>query len=254
MLQHRDAHLEIATRALTASHLDDAWPLFLNHLLDAGGDSHILMHYNHDLSDVRRSYPVPEQTFAHAFQPEWLERGRTDPSFVRSDPFAKRGLRSSNTIFVDASRPETVADNPSEEAFVNGLYDLGLRFGLCVPLHNHHERSLSALCVGVGFNVFDGGSDTQRALGRFRLLATYFNEGIQLRERLDEFGRSPLAPRERECLAWAAIGRTTAEIGDTLKLADSTVNQYIKSASKKLGASNRTQACSRAFLLSLIEP
>ncbi len=53
---------------------------------------------------------------------------------------------------------------------------------------------------------------------------------------------TPLSPRERECLQWTAAGKTSWEIAAILRLSRATADGYIASATRKLGAVNRTQA------------
>jgi DNA-binding CsgD family transcriptional regulator len=63
-----------------------------------------------------------------------------------------------------------------------------------------------------------------------------------------------LTPRERECLGWAAHGRTSKEIGDVLGLTPATVNFFIDAAVHKLDAFNRAHAAAKAVALGLIAP
>jgi DNA-binding CsgD family transcriptional regulator len=63
-----------------------------------------------------------------------------------------------------------------------------------------------------------------------------------------------LTPRERECLNWAAHGRTSKEIGDVLGLTPATVNFFIDAAVQKLAATNRAHAAAKAVALGLISP
>jgi DNA-binding CsgD family transcriptional regulator len=63
-----------------------------------------------------------------------------------------------------------------------------------------------------------------------------------------------LTPREKECLNWAAHGRTSKEIGDVLGLTQATVNFFIDAAVQKLAASNRAHAAAKAVSLGLISP
>jgi DNA-binding CsgD family transcriptional regulator len=63
-----------------------------------------------------------------------------------------------------------------------------------------------------------------------------------------------LTPREKECLNWAAHGRTSKEIGDVLGLTQATVNFFIDAAVTKLAASNRAHAAAKAVSLGLISP
>jgi len=57
----------------------------------------------------------------------------------------------------------------------------------------------------------------------------------------------PLSPRERECLKWAACGRTLKEIARILDLSHSSVRVYLDMARRKLDAVNLTQAVAVAI-------
>ncbi len=61
-----------------------------------------------------------------------------------------------------------------------------------------------------------------------------------------------LTPRERECLAWAAAGKTDSEIGAILDRSPETARFHIKRAAAKLGTVNRTQTVVRALELGVI--
>jgi DNA-binding CsgD family transcriptional regulator len=60
-----------------------------------------------------------------------------------------------------------------------------------------------------------------------------------------------LSPRETECLAWTAQGKTTWEIAQILELSDSTVNYYIRNAMKKLAVHTKAHAVSKAAVLGM---
>lgn len=60
-----------------------------------------------------------------------------------------------------------------------------------------------------------------------------------------------LSPRETECLAWTARGKTTWEIAQILCLSDSTVNYYLRNAMKKLSVHTKAHAVSKAVVLGL---
>ena len=63
-----------------------------------------------------------------------------------------------------------------------------------------------------------------------------------------------LTPRENSALLWAAEGKTTWEIAKILNCSERTVFFHIDNATKKLKASNRSQAISKAILLGYIQP
>jgi len=65
--------------------------------------------------------------------------------------------------------------------------------------------------------------------------------------------RPLLSPRERECLQWTAAGKTTWEIAGILEISQNTIDGYIASATRKLGAVNRTQAVAEALRRAFID-
>ncbi|HJW04473.1 MAG TPA: LuxR family transcriptional regulator [Azospira sp.] len=63
-----------------------------------------------------------------------------------------------------------------------------------------------------------------------------------------------LTARERECLTWVAVGKTSWEISQILRIAERTVIFHINNAARKLDTTNRTQAVARAMTCGLIHP
>lgn len=51
-----------------------------------------------------------------------------------------------------------------------------------------------------------------------------------------------LSPREREVLEWIACGKSNAEIGTILGIAERTVGKHCENLYRKLGVENRTSA------------
>lgn len=62
-----------------------------------------------------------------------------------------------------------------------------------------------------------------------------------------------LSGRERECLKWTSLGKTSGEIAKILHLSEHTVNHYLSAACQKLSAVNRTHAVSKAIRAGIIE-
>ncbi|MEH7415605.1 helix-turn-helix transcriptional regulator [Neobacillus drentensis] len=61
-----------------------------------------------------------------------------------------------------------------------------------------------------------------------------------------------LSRRELEVMKRVSWGESTKEMADTLDLSEVTVNQYVKSAIKKLGVQNRVQAIAEMFRKGII--
>jgi len=246
-------HLDLALAALKAPTPADAWPFLLKAVLEYGPDTHIVFVYNIPILVVRQKPPEPEEFFYYKFPETWIADTRANPEAMQSDPFARHLLQSEDVICFDTGKPANITRNENEIDFVSKLRESGVQYGMFIPMHNKVEGSVSSLGVSLSFDSpHDEATLTENA-DNLRILATYFNEGLRLRGRLDTFGKSLLSTRERQCLAWASIGYTTSEVADELSLSDETVNAYIKKACKKLGAANRIQASTRAFLLSLMD-
>ena len=67
-----------------------------------------------------------------------------------------------------------------------------------------------------------------------------------------EHHSSSLTKRQRTCLAWAAEGKTSEEIGIILQISSSMVNRHLDNASHKLNSTNRAQCIAKAIDQKLI--
>uniref|UniRef100_UPI00031F1939 LuxR C-terminal-related transcriptional regulator n=1 Tax=Bradyrhizobium sp. (strain ORS 278) TaxID=114615 RepID=UPI00031F1939 len=63
-----------------------------------------------------------------------------------------------------------------------------------------------------------------------------------------------LSDREKACLEWAALGKSSWEVDRILAISEHTVVFHIKNAMRKLGVASRTLAAVRAMELGLIQP
>jgi LuxR family transcriptional activator of conjugal transfer of Ti plasmids len=61
-----------------------------------------------------------------------------------------------------------------------------------------------------------------------------------------------LTPRERQCLEWAARGKSRSDIGQIMGLSPRTVKFHLENAQRKLNVARTTQAVLRAASLGLI--
>jgi DNA-binding CsgD family transcriptional regulator len=83
------------------------------------------------------------------------------------------------------------------------------------------------------------------------LMRRRFGSGILLRAPA-VLPDSGLSKRERDCLMWAAVGKTTSEIAEILPISERTVIFHLANARQKLGAANSRQAIGKAVSLGII--
>lgn len=96
-------------------------------------------------------------------------------------------------------------------------------------------------------------AELDRALPLCSLYALNFSFWyMQIAHRRLQDRRSILSQRETECLSHAALGRTSSEIGNLLRISARTVEGYIATACTKLDSRGRQAAISRACELNLL--
>jgi DNA-binding CsgD family transcriptional regulator len=83
-------------------------------------------------------------------------------------------------------------------------------------------------------------------------LTTHLFEAVKLLADDNDFVVIAISPREADCLAWSARGKTIGETAIILGIAQSTVRHALDSARQKLGAATKSQAVARAKELRLL--
>lgn len=109
-----------------------------------------------------------------------------------------------------------------------------------VVLPVHREGELKLLVGAAGLNA-DTSPPVRAAL---HTCAHVMYDRMKLIEELSE-QQSVLTKREAECLYWASKGKTDAEVGQILGIAQRTVRFHIGNAKQKLNADTRIQAIAK---------
>lgn len=137
---------------------------------------------------------------------------------------------------------------------MNEAAAFGLRAGISMPIHSP-QGEFGVLSFALDAASPHASDVTRHALPRIQLLAAYLHEAVR---RVSGRGQGvqgrTLTERERECLRWAADGKTSSEIAQILNMAESTANFHLRNAMLKLDVSNRQHAVAKAALQGLIHP
>ena len=133
--------------------------------------------------------------------------------------------------------------------------EFGLSNGISVPVHSPNGEfgilscSIDQQNKGACNHIDDSALYVQ-------LIANYIHEAVRrvfgLHTHLTTEPR--LTGREKECLLWAAEGKTAWETSQILNVSERTVNFHLTNTSKKLSVSNRPQAVAKAIFTGLISP
>jgi DNA-binding CsgD family transcriptional regulator len=132
----------------------------------------------------------------------------------------------------------------------------GFYGGITVPVHMPRGRtgSVSWYCKNAAVDIpaaLEAHADVLRMAAHQFMDLVY---AIRKERLADPDPCHALSEREIECLTWAALGRTDAEIGLVLSRSPTTARFHMDNAVRKLGARNRTQAVAIAIQRGLIQP
>ncbi len=176
---------------------------------------------------------------------------RYDEEHYRPNDLVVRGLATRVTPFTWAGIRSDVDESAAERQVFGEAAEAGLRSGVAVPLHGPGgARARLVVCgdlpAAEGEALF---AETRHLL---MLAATYLHERA-LAVTADALPLPvSLTRREGEVLLWSARGKTSWEIGEILAVSEHTIKEHLRTAARKLGAENKTQACALALWRGLI--
>lgn len=172
----------------------------------------------------------------------------------KTDPLRRRALQEITPILWR----EAVHDAP---ALFAKAREFGLVAGVTHPVHGPGGQ-WSCLSFIKNRGGMQAERETLIALPKCQLLAGYVHNAVarhigrrvgpSLRGGQADTLELVLTERERDCLTWAAAGKTAAEIAALLPIAERTVTFHLTNARRKLGASNSRNAYTAAVALKLI--
>jgi len=177
---------------------------------------------------------------------EMVQRHEADAPVV-SNPFAAI-LRDTGAPFevrLDALKSPDAGDFKVFAEGVSTGYDLDSWF--IIPVY-HPDHGPAAVCF-----VGKRGPMSLAETAELSLYGHLLHQKLRRVSARPEKPNSPLTERERECLIWTSVGKTSVEIAQILDLSEHTVNHYLNNAARKFDAVNRTQAVAYGLRLGFIE-
>lgn len=191
---------------------------------------------------------LSQQNIFTTYPSSWVQRYQ-EARHAEKDPVLKLTATSPLPVFWDNPSQCDPKHVVFDEARQHGLAD-----GITVPVCDQTgERSLLSIATE---SAPEKSSKAKAAsAGMVLLTALYLHEAVQRHANSTEMAAmSRLTVREKDCLQWAANGKTSWEIANILSISERTVIFHITNATKKLNATNRRQAVARAISLRLITP
>lgn len=156
-------------------------------------------------------------------------------------------LAQSNLATLPGARPQSILTT------AGGASEAGISAQSASLLHHLGHVELFCLRLNVGHNHYTLALSSDRSdsicaemLGETQMRCNYALSSMQDALRATIL-KDVLSPRERECLAWAAQGKTSEDIALILDIHANAANTAIASAIEKLHARNRVEAVATAI-------
>jgi DNA-binding CsgD family transcriptional regulator len=223
---------------------DSGFDNFIYTPLLVGGDS---VQVFKDESRVLGIEALIGQNIISNFSDSWARRYQ-EAQHVSKDPIIKHISKSILPIFWDDAVRADPKNIVMGEAKEHGLGD-----GVTVSLYGH-GGDRAVLSFARQRSQYSSQTEKLVSAGLAQLTANYVHEALWRLSSTENKMYPALSVRERDCLQWAAIGKTSWEIAQILSISERTVIFHLTNATKKLDATNRRQAVVRALSLRLINP
>ncbi len=190
-----------------------------------------------------------DQVWVRSNYPEAWRRRYDEQGYAGIDPTVLHCLVQSLPLVWS---PDIFA-TPAQQALYREAVKHGIRAGISLPAHGPGGR-VGMLCLAK-----DAAPDRTFWLHVASLLPriTVFRDVVaqtsaQFLSHGPGSGETLLTPRERECLYWAAMGKTSKEIADLLHCAQTTINFHMANVRKKLAVPSRQAAVAKAIEQGLV--
>jgi len=219
--------------------------------------SQICCHYGFEhfayIARIPVSLAKPYICYVSGFPEEWRDR-YLGLGYMQIDPVVDHCLKHVTPLPWDTVKPPEKKDRKVRQ-FLGEAREFGLKSGLSLPVHGSGgETALLSLTANESPEKAQG--RTREVLPYVFLLSAYLHEAmrrVMVSEELD-LNKAELTGREKECLLWAAEGKTAWETAQILKISERTVIFHLQNAARKLKVVNRQQAVARAVSLGLLRP
>jgi len=238
--------IEEARSAASAEEIHD----LCSALCEAAGFDYFIYGAEFPVSLVR-----PQTVIISGFPQEWWQHYQ-DRGYIAIDPVVRHTTeRNTTPIIWSDIDPKQNPHSELVDRFMSEAEDFGLLSGVSFPVQGQNGESAIFSLVSREPHV-KASVHIVGAMPFGQLLAAYIHEAVRRVFDHDAItiGRTALTPRERECLLWAAEGKTTWDTAQILGIAERTVVFHLQNAVQKLGVSNRAQAVAHAVAHGYITP
>lgn len=199
---------------------------------------------------IRFGHPSKDKIRLSNYPLEWLAMLREDESF--QEPVLKAAERAS-TGFLWSSVEKLVPLTERQRDYMKRAVRYGLAEGFTVPNHVPGETFGSChFAISERSTLPEDNLPAAQSLGCFAFEAARRLLKIIQEPSEDYVIPAPLTDRQRDCVLFAARGKSDLVIAQLLDIRPATVNEHIEAAKRRYSVATRTQLIVRALFRSEI--
>lgn len=203
--------------------------------------------YRHVPSDQKLLKPVIRYPAVMLNYPDEWEERYFELGYDKIDPIIKMSRRRADAFQWSEVYNDTTTTE-DERRVIDEAASFGLRSGVSVPLHSP-DSSFAIISFARSLEQ----EFNNQTLVYLQFAAFHFHVTIEKLVNISRQEIPKLSVREKECIMWAAMGKTSWEAGKILGISASTVNFHIKNVKQKLDAPSRTLASIKAIRYGIIK-
>lgn len=199
---------------------------------------------------IRFGHPSRDKIRLSNYPVEWLALLRENESF--QEPVLKAAERASSG-FLWSRIEEIVPLSQAQRAYMERAVRFGLAEGFTVPNHVPGETFGSChFAVTRQSALPEDSLPAAQALGCFAFEAARRLLRTNKEPSENYVVPAPLTERQRDCVLFAARGKSDSVIAQLLNIRPTTVNEHIEAAKRRYSVATRTQLIVRALFRSEI--
>ncbi len=202
---------------------------------------------------VPSSFVRPQVIIISGYNQDWWDR-YNQSNYLKIDPVVDYCANNIlplqwHTLHAEKSESKLIRQ------LMNESIEFGLKSGLSFPVHTPRGE-FAMLSFASSNKPKDSGSLMNYATPHLMQLAYHVHDAVMRIFRTQDKTEQAvqLTARERQCLLWAAEGKTADETAEILAISESTVRFHLNNAARKLNVHTRRHAIARAICLGLISP
>ena len=237
---------DFITSLQTATTVEAARDLFTKTLnrLDVG-------HYAYLGLRFRGSGPRGRPFFITTYPQPWVEHYDSN-NYLQVDP-VMLDAPSRSTPMHWGTKDHRKLVTPRQKKFLNEAAEMGLCHGSAIPIHAAGgEFGLVSIAVDAPPRQF--ATLMRSHQHHMHLLSLYYHAHVAENFISSESPKVSVTSRERECLLWSALGKSSWEISEILSISEATVNFHMQNAMRKLEVYSRPHAIVKAVMMGIITP